>query len=74
MESRNLLHFQEESEVAARFRLVARGRGGEEHCAETGEGGPGRDHGRVRPPRLHGMIERTWKRRHLVNGIVAGLG
>ena len=44
--------------MAARFRLVARGRGGEEHFAETGEGGPGRDHGRVRPPRLHGMIER----------------
>ena len=46
--------------MAARFCLVARGRRGEEHCAETGERGPGRDHGRVRPPRLH-WIERTYR-------------
>ena len=52
--------------MAARFCLVARGRRGEEHCAETGEGGPGRDHGRVRPPRIHGIGHR--KERHFVNG------
>ena len=45
--------------MAARFCLVARGRRGEEHCAETGERGPGRDHGRVRPPRLHGIERRS---------------
>ena len=43
--------------MAAGFDLIARGCRREEHCAETGEGGEGGDHGRVRPPRLHGIRE-----------------
>ena len=42
--------------MAAGFDFVARGCRREEHCAEAGEGGQGRDHGRVRPSRLNGII------------------